>query len=62
MSKSPGKTLSGRGWEPLSDKLLVVIAISFGGEPLHLLALHTKGKDIVFRFIIEYSSLMDFGP
>jgi hypothetical protein len=20
------------------------------------------GKDIVFRFIIEYSSLMDFGP
>jgi hypothetical protein len=27
-----------------------------------LLALHTKGKDIVFRFIIEYSSLMDFGP
>jgi hypothetical protein len=21
-----------------------------------------KGKDIVFRFIIEYSSLMDFGP
>jgi hypothetical protein len=22
----------------------------------------TKGKDIVFRFIIEYSSLRDFGP
>jgi hypothetical protein len=21
-----------------------------------------QGKDIVFRFIIEYSSLMDFGP
>jgi len=21
-----------------------------------------KGKDIVFRFIIEYSSLRDFGP
>jgi hypothetical protein len=21
-----------------------------------------KGKDIVFRFTIEYSSLMDFGP
>jgi hypothetical protein len=27
-----------------------------------LLALPTKAKDIVFRFIIEYSSLMDFGP
>jgi hypothetical protein len=25
-------------------------------------ALPTKGKDIVFRFIIEYSSLKDFGP
>jgi len=27
-----------------------------------LLALPTQGKDIVFGFIIEYSSLMDFGP
>jgi hypothetical protein len=27
-----------------------------------LLALPTKSKDIVFRFIIEYSSLRDFGP
>jgi len=26
-----------------------------------LLALAYRGKDIVFRFIIEYSSLMDFG-
>jgi hypothetical protein len=26
-----------------------------------LLALAMKGKDIVFRFIIEYSSLRDFG-
>jgi hypothetical protein len=25
-----------------------------------LLALPTKARDIVFRFIIEYSSLMDF--
>jgi hypothetical protein len=23
---------------------------------------YQKGKDIVFRFIIKYSSLMDFGP
>jgi hypothetical protein len=30
---------------------------------LSLLALSTKAlKDIVFRFIIEYSSLRDFGP
>jgi hypothetical protein len=30
----------------------------------YLLALHTTKalKDIVFRFIIEYSSLRDFGP
>jgi hypothetical protein len=30
---------------------------------IYLSALPTKGKDIVvFRFIIEYSSLRDFGP
>jgi hypothetical protein len=27
-----------------------------------LLALPLVGKDIVFRFIIEYSNLRDFGP
>jgi hypothetical protein len=33
------------------------------GEPLLcLLALPYQGTDVVFRFIIEYSSLMDFGP
>ncbi len=26
------------------------------------LAYYYQGKDIVFRFIIEYSSLRDFGP
>ncbi len=30
--------------------------------PLCMSALPTKGKDMVFRFIIEYSSLRDFGP
>jgi hypothetical protein len=31
--------------------------------PPVLLALPTnQGKDIVFRFIIEYNNLMDFGP
>jgi hypothetical protein len=44
MLKSPGKTLSGKGSEPVSDKLLVVIAISFGGEPLYLLALATTAR------------------
>jgi hypothetical protein len=29
---------------------------------MNLLALPTKGKGIVFRFIVEYSSLRDFGP
>jgi len=29
---------------------------------LGLLALHTKAKDIVCRFIIEYTNLRDFGP
>jgi hypothetical protein len=28
----------------------------------NLLGLALVGKDIVFRFIIEYSSLRDFGP
>jgi hypothetical protein len=32
------------------------------GDFSGLLALPTKGKDIVFRFIIEYNTLMDFGP
>jgi hypothetical protein len=34
--------------------------------PMHkyikLIALAHQGKDIVFRFIIEYNSLRDFGP
>jgi hypothetical protein len=29
---------------------------------LHFIGLAYQGKDIVFRFIIEYSSLRDFGP
>jgi hypothetical protein len=29
---------------------------------LHFVSLAYKGKDIVFRFIIDYGSLMDFGP
>jgi hypothetical protein len=29
---------------------------------LHFVGLAYQGKDIVFRSIIEYSSLVDFGP
>ncbi len=29
---------------------------------LYFVGLAYQGKDVVFRFIIEYSSLMDFGP
>jgi hypothetical protein len=28
----------------------------------HFIGLAYQGKDIVFRFIIEYSSLRNFGP
>jgi hypothetical protein len=28
----------------------------------HFIVLDYQGKDILFRFIIEYSSLRDFGP
>jgi hypothetical protein len=31
-------------------------------EPTTLIGLALVGKDIVFRFKIEYSSLRDFGP
>jgi hypothetical protein len=30
--------------------------------PKAFVGLAYQGKDIVFRFIIEYSSLRDFGP
>jgi hypothetical protein len=35
--------------------------LDFGNLNLFV-GLAYQGKDIVFRFIIEYSSLMDFGP
>jgi hypothetical protein len=33
-----------------------------GPKLKHLLAFAYQGKDIVFRFIIEYNSFRDFGP
>jgi hypothetical protein len=43
------------------------LGISLYGDPnfktlQNFIGLAYQGKDIVFRFIIEYSSLMDFGP
>jgi hypothetical protein len=38
------------------------LKVSFGDPIWVLLALLTQGKDIVFRFIIEYSSSRDLGP
>jgi hypothetical protein len=38
----------GKGWQPI---LSVFVGLAY-----------QEGKDIVFRFIIGYSSLMDFGP
>jgi hypothetical protein len=33
-----------------------------GFASIEFVALAYQGKDIVFRFIVEYSSLMDFAP
>jgi hypothetical protein len=43
--------------------ILIIIHITNaeGGLFVCLFGLPYQGKDIVFRFIIEYSSLMDFG-
>jgi hypothetical protein len=60
----------------VSSSLWFLIASSFGSwipilqrqatfgwaQVKHLLAFAYQGKDIVFRFIMEYSSLRDFGP
>jgi hypothetical protein len=35
---------------------------TLGANVLAFIDLTYQGKDIAFRFIIEYSSLMDFGP
>ncbi len=39
----------------------IYISLSVHGI-MKFIGLTDQGKDIVFRFIIEYSSLMDFGP
>jgi hypothetical protein len=41
---------------------LCVLVCVFFGYVCDFVGLAYQGKDIMFRFIIEYSSLMDFGP
>jgi hypothetical protein len=50
-------------WVPFFEiffKIIHLIMPQFG--VLTIVGLAYRGKDIVFGFIIEYSSLRDFGP
>jgi hypothetical protein len=38
------------------------VCVCVFGYACRFVGLAYQGKDIMFRFIIEYSSLMDFGP
>jgi hypothetical protein len=38
------------------------LEIPFEEQNISFIGLAYEGKDIVFRFIIEYTSSMDFGP
>ncbi len=65
VSFSTQNIVSKFGFMLVSCKVLREMTSVFGGHMSdgHLLALSTKARiSIVFRFIIEYSSLMDFGP
>jgi hypothetical protein len=46
-------------WHPLHD---AKTTITNQEENFVFVGLAYQGKDIVFTFIIEYSSLRDFGP
>jgi hypothetical protein len=46
--------------DPITIKCQLIL--SAGGYQLALLALPTKARILCFRFLIEYSSLRDFGP
>jgi hypothetical protein len=55
------------GVGPLCDERLVSFSFSFyvllmDVSDFPFIGLAYQGKDIVFRFIIEYSSLRDFDP
>jgi hypothetical protein len=55
--KEPAKWQDHKG---AHNKIVISIMCKVG--PYRFVDLEYQGKDIVFRFIIEYSSLMDFGP
>jgi hypothetical protein len=47
----------------MGDCLLVIGLLAWTSTPaMKFVGLAYKGKDIVFRFFREYSSLRDFGP
>jgi len=53
---------SGKG-PPYKATLLVLIVMLFRDMcSCAFIGLAYQGKDMVFRFIIDYSCLMDFGP
>jgi len=65
VSFSTQNIVSKFGFMLVSCKVLREMTSVVGGDMSdgHLLALSTKARiPIVFRFIIEYSSLTDFGP
>jgi hypothetical protein len=46
----------------LGSKVTLKNIMNLSLSQCEFVGLAYQGKDIVFRFIIEYSSLMDFGP
>jgi hypothetical protein len=57
------RNLGGGGHYAITSGTLWIqlFRLGLGGSSLFV-GLTYQDKDIVFRFIIEYSSLMDFGP
>ncbi len=56
--------MGARWWYTRDLKVRSQVTIHNWGDffPLYFIGLAYQGMDIVFRFIIEYSSLGDFGP
>jgi hypothetical protein len=52
-----------QSWKKLTIKFAKPIRNPLGANvPAFIGFAYQEGKDIVFRFILEYSSLRDFGP
>jgi len=58
--------MNNKKFKKISPKTIVTflkhIGLSHLESAIFIFGLAYQGKDIVFRFIIEYSSLMDFSP